>query len=169
MTRRALLAALLLSLAGCGDDHEHEQHGEEHDPAAEICEHMEEGPSVSVTAAAPDVEIDIDDVPAVAGDHRRHDINLAGDAAPFEGLVRFEVPEAGGYLLGFDAVLERLAVTRGAGEPDVLASGGAIQACSQAVPALYDADLEVGTYLLRITAAQPTVRLVIEEEAHEHE
>lgn len=84
-------------LGGSGG-HDHGGHGGEDPVSAEACEHLRNGAVIPVTAA-----LDPPDAPPIAADHRRYDVSLVdlGDGR-FSGVVSFQAPVAGGYVLFLD-------------------------------------------------------------------
>lgn len=110
-TTLAALAAAALALA-CSDSspkstaaglggsggHDHGGHDDEDPAAADACEHLRNGTVTPVTAS-----LDPRDAPAIAANHRRYDVSLVdlGDGN-FGGVVSFDAPVAGDYVLFLD-------------------------------------------------------------------
>lgn len=159
---------LLFALAACdehthGDDHDHDHgdgggHAEAESAEAEACEHLAEGPAVSVTPAAPGAP----GAPAVSDDHKRYDLALAATEGGASGVVEFASEAAGEHSFFFNAEVG-LQITG----PDgvVLAADHTHTSSTLCTDiklwAVYD--LDVGTYALQLTSPAPaTVALVIE-------
>ena len=133
-------------------------------PAADLeaCEHMNNGPSVAVTAAKL-----AKDAPEVNERHKRYDITLLADNAQFEGKVLYNSGEEAHYVFFFDqnVTLEVRDDKDAVVEHEAVASFSV--ACGK-VKARYEVPLGVGRYTLQLgPTAAATVSLVVEETAHE--
>jgi hypothetical protein len=150
-------SAVLLSVAllvGCGEE----------TIDSDACEHLQEGPSATITASASATG-----APAVSNDHRRYDISLTDGTDGKGGSVSFAVAEANDYTLFLtgevpvnvrDANNQRIEVT---------VSGTGSSECSE-IKRRHTFALTVGTYSITFgptTAA--SVSLVIVEATAEHE
>jgi hypothetical protein len=130
----------------------------------EGCEHLKEGPGVSVTASAT-----ASGAPSVSNDHKRYDITLPAGTGGNTGSVSFAVSEANHYafFLGSDVNLE-ITSTSGSSSVSFESSTKSSAACSE-VKGRHVAELLVGTYTLTFSSpTQTRVSLVIEEEGEEH-
>lgn len=85
---RILSFSVLLLLTACGEP---PPSGD-----AEACEHLADGPSVAVTAAASG------EGGAISDDHRRYDITLPATTGGFGGRVHFAAEEAGDFVFFFN-------------------------------------------------------------------
>lgn len=156
----AAMATLLVCPACGGEDHHHD------DPVAEACEHMQDGPAMSVTAIADMAG----DAPDVGEHHIRWDIALVdrgGGAADLGGYVDLVVDEASESLLflGADVAIALWDAT--GTEVAAEASNADITACAE-VAVSHTFDLEVGTYLLEIGPTSETEVQLVVEQAGEH-
>ena len=133
-------------------------------PAADLeaCEHMNDGPSVAVTASQS-----AQDAPQVSEGHKRYDIALLADHAQHSGKVLYNSKEEADYVFFFDQDV-KLEVHDAA---DAIVEIEAIASFSSAcgtVKARYEVPLGVGLYTLHLgPTAASTVSLVVEESAHE--
>lgn len=128
----------------------------------EACEHLNNGPSVAVTANAS-----ASLAPEVSESHKRYDIALISDNAQYSGKVRYNSKEEAHYVFFFnqDVTLEVRDSENALVEPEAVASFSA--ACGT-VKARYEVPLGVGLYTLHLgPTAASTVSLVVEESAHE--
>ncbi|WP_257458520.1 hypothetical protein [Archangium lipolyticum] len=158
MMKKSLFACLLSSalVVGCGNTSEADTEG---------CEHLKEGPGVSVTATAT-----ANGAPAVSNDHKRYDIALPAGTGGNTGSVSFAVGEAAHYVffLGADVNLG-IATSAGSSSVSFESSEKSSEACGE-VKGRYVAELQVGTYTLTFgPTSQSSVSLVIEEEGGEHD
>jgi hypothetical protein len=165
--------ALALVLFAC-DDHAHDgAHDHAHDGAhdhgaggqaavesaeAEACEHLAEGPAAAVAAVSPGTA----GAPSVSDDHKRYDITLSAADNAATGVVEFASEAAGEHSFFFNAEVG-LQITGPDGT--VLTADHAHTSSTLCTDiklwAVYD--LDVGTYTLQLTTAEPvTVGLVIE-------
>jgi len=154
---QTLAVAIWLSAGACGG-HEHE------DIDVEGCEHLEEGPAVSVVATAED-----ETAPVIAPDHKRYDITFLDGVAGKVGKAKIEVV-AGDYVffMNADTPLALKALATGA----VAVPRAAVKSsksCS-AIRARYTVGFaSVGTYLLDFgPTTLSSVGMVIEHSAHDH-
>ncbi|RKG76391.1 hypothetical protein [Corallococcus terminator] len=162
--KNKLLSAVLLSasllVSACGDDAE-ESTGDE-----EGCEHLQEGPAVSVTAAVSGTG------PAVSNDHKRYDIALVDVTGGKGGAVSFAVAEATDYVL-FTSAPVPVKVTNGSGATvEFEESTNSSTLCSD-IQGRHIVPLTVGTHTLTFgPSTLSSVSLVIEESGehdHDHE
>ncbi|MDC0708501.1 hypothetical protein POL68_08475 [Stigmatella sp. ncwal1] len=160
---RKLLSAVLVSTsilfsAGCGDD---EAEGESID--VEGCEHLQEGPSAPITAAATATG-----APAVSNDHKRYDISLVDVTGGKGGSVTFAASEAGDYLffVSEDVPLAIRTINGVAVEPEEVAKSSS--ECSE-IKGRYTVELSVGTHVLTFGPTSKTsISLVAEHGEHDH-
>jgi hypothetical protein len=150
------VAAAALGLGGCGDEHAHEHEHESVEAAA--CAHMQKGPWVAVAAGAEQAG-----APAIAADHRRYDVALAGGS----GWVAYASEEEGEVALFLDAPAS-MGVFDGSGTEVAVEAAGAVEACAE-VAARYAVEVGVGTYYVRLEAPGREVVSVVVEAGHEHE
>lgn len=148
----AMTVCLMLLVAACGDEQI------EASPEDDACEHMIEGPSQSLTAAALDATSNI---PVVDETHTRFDITLLDIDGTNAGKVDLAIAEAGEHILFLNAAVS-LSVTDSTGSGVAAeAMQGDIAACNE-VGASYTFDLGVGTYTLDFESTQQgLVQLVI--------
>lgn len=159
-----LLTVGLAALAsvGCGDEHTHDEHGE--DPAAEACEHAVDGPFRPVQAAEADA------APAIQSyAHSRVDITLTTEGDGNGGSVAFNVAEAGDYtfFLTADVPLS----FAGADGPIAVEETVAVDDCAE-VAVGHTVELPTGAVILTFGPTDATtVGLVFEaaEGHHDHE
>jgi hypothetical protein len=155
--KKSLFACLLSSalVVGCGNTDAADTEG---------CEHLKEGPGVSVTATAT-----ASGAPSVSNDHKRYDITLPAGTGGNTGAVSFAVSEPAHYafFLGSDV---NLAITSTTDSSAVSfdSSTKSSEACTE-VKGRHVAELLVGTYTLTFSSpTQTRVSLVIEEESAAH-
>lgn len=104
-----LLFTALISLAGCGDDEANDDHGDEHaEPAADGCEHAQQGPYETVAATAA-----VDATTPALVTHTFYTITVPGTAGDPANRVTFTPDEAGEYLLFFGSDDAQVEVTAG--------------------------------------------------------
>ena len=148
-----LSAAFMISTAiGCGDDHDHDHHGE-HSPNEEACEHMKDGPATALSAGAD--AAGATDTTHEAWEHKRVDLTLVASGDSFVGFVKYEAEAAGDYLffVNNDAVLKV-----GGASAEATAS---VSECSE-VGRADTFELEVGEHVVEVTSSSETVQLVVE-------
>lgn len=156
-----VLMASMSFLSACGDEHDHEEH---HSPAEEACEHTKEGPFEDVTATAAS-----DGAPSATHAHKAVRVTLvedANDAAMNSGFVTYAADEAAefGFFLSADVPF---AIVEASGNDVAIEETADVAECGE-VAKQHTADLEVGTYTLRIGPTTETmVSLVVEEIGHE--
>ncbi len=147
MTR---FSAVLLSaalLVGCG--------GENVD--SEPCEHLQKGPSSSVTASASAAGS-----PAVSNDHRRYDNALIDEAGGKGGSVSFAVGEARDYTLFLNGEVPVNVRDANGQRIEVTVSGTGSSECAE-IKRRHTFALTVGTYSLTFgPTTASSVSLVIE-------
>ncbi len=153
----ALAFALSLAVSGCGDDHDHDPDGEEHSAEEEACEHLEDGPSVAITAA----DSVTNNPPNALVEHTRADIDFSGAAV---GVVALEATEEGEFLLFMNSVETPTAATAAG---DAVALTPITTTCASALSA-FELDLEVGTTFLTFDPAPASIQLIVEH-AGEHD
>lgn len=165
----ALAVSLVLSsfaLAACDGGADPVPLPEEENINAEGCEHLAEGPSAAVTAAAT-VEAT---APAISNDHKRYDVALADDTNGEKvGVVTFAPGEAADFVFFLSADVP-LAIEDAAGAAVAVEDKQtSIPECTE-VKARHQVELDVGTYYLRFgPTAEASVNVVVEEAGgHEH-
>ncbi len=166
MRLRAVLGALAIfaatSITGCGDDHD-EHHG---GAAEEACEHTKEGPFQDVTATAA-----ADGAPSATFAHTAVRITLVDDAddnTKKSGYVTFEADEAAEFAFFLSADVPMAIMDANSADVEIEESADVAE-CTE-VAKQHNADLEVGTYTLKIgPTTESTVSLVVEEAHHEGE
>lgn len=128
----------------------------------EACEHMNDGPSVAVTAT-----LDAHAAPDVSEGHKRYDLTLVAQNGQYEGKVQYNSEEEADYVLFFNQDV-KLEIRNGQDElvePEESSSSSA--ACGS-IKARYVVHMGVGPHTLHLgPTAASTVSLVIEETAHE--
>ena len=130
----------------------------------EACEHLNDGPAVAVMAS-----LDAGNAPQVSEAHKRYDIGLVGDNAPYSGKVLYNSKEEADYVFFFtqDVALEVRDAENAPVEIEAIASSSA--ACGT-VKARYEVPLGVGLYTLHLgPVATATVSLVVEASAHDED
>ena len=172
------------TLAACGntedendhDNHDNHAHGENHeenhenhnhggeDLAAEGCEHMKDGPSQAVTAAA-EASGTLEDV-ALA--HTRVDITLADYMGMKGGFVRYEAAETGDYVFFVDSDVA-LEVRDDADAVVAFEEMGvAVDACAE-VAVQHTIELEAGkSYKIVLGPTDAASVKIVSEHAGEH-
>ena len=164
MRLRAVLGTLALfaatALTGCGD-HDHEEH---HGPAEEACEHTKEGPFQDVTATAA-----ADGAPSATFAHTAVRITLVEDAddnTQNSGYVTFAADEAAEFAFFLSTDVPLAIMDANSAAVDIEESADVAE-CTE-VAKQHNADLEVGTYTLKIgPTTEASVSLVVEEANHE--
>lgn len=158
MNRLSLVLSLSL-LAGCGGTAAPEED-------VEACEHIKEGPGVSVTAAK-DASATL---PTVNEPHKRYDVSLVAESTggARSGLVSYASTAEGDYALYLSADVP-VEVTDSAGAAVAFESTtGSISSCTE-VKSKRVVELGVGTYTFRFgPTSQFSVSLVVESAAHAH-
>jgi len=158
MNRFSLVLSLSL-LAGCGGTAAPEED-------VEACEHLKEGPGVSVTAAKDASTA----LPTVNEPHKRHDISLVveSNGGARGGLVSYASTAEGDYAL-YLSVDVPVEVTDSAGNAVAFESTtGSVSSCSE-VKSKRVLELGVGTYTFRFgPTPQPSVAPVVESAEHAH-
>jgi hypothetical protein len=157
--RRWLAAAAALSAVACGDDHDHDHDHDSQTPAAEACEHLQEGPAQAVAAQ---LSADPTALADVSKAHTRFDIALAETAtATYGGYVKYLSAKAGTTLLVADKALP-VQIVDSLGVEVTPTTAAAAPACAAAKVQLGVA-LQVGTYRLKLgPTTAPQVGIVIE-------
>ena len=167
MRLRAVLGALAIfaatSITGCGDDHDdHDNHG----PAEEACEHTKEGPFEDVTATAA-----ADGAPSATFAHTAVHITLVEDAddnTKKSGYVTYNADEAAEFAF-FLSVDVPMTITDANGAAVEIEESADVAECTE-VAKQHNADLEIGTYTLKIgPTTESMISLVVEEASHEGE
>lgn len=164
MSKRTWIIACAWALSSCATDGVDEDagHEEEHDPAEEACEHMEEGPTATHTATlnAP--------FPDVSAEHTRHDVTLIDDGGQNGGSVALEIPEAGEHLVFLDRDVPVTFLDVG-GTPIDVELDEPVDLCD-VVARQKHVEFAVGTVEIRFGPTTETfVRLVVEESDEEHD
>jgi hypothetical protein len=152
---KKLLSACLLSsalLAGCAGSNETD---------AEGCEHLQQGPGVSLTASAS-----ASGAPAVSNDHKRYDLTLPSGS----GSVSFAAGEATDFVFFLSADVPLKVSSSAGAQVDFESSAKSSEQCSD-IKGRHVAPLQVGTYTLTFgPSSLDKVSLVIEEAGgHGHE
>lgn len=150
-----VVAAIICSVLtfGCSKSEEHVD--------AEGCEHLREGPSIAVSAAATG-----SGAPAIDADHNRYDVTLSAVSGGLGGFVSYAAPEATDYLffLGAAVPVQFLDAANVVIALEEEATGST--ACTE-IKGRYLVPLQVGTYTLRLgPTAQTSVAIVVEEAGH---
>ncbi len=158
---RGILMVSMAFVAACGEEHDHDEH---HSIAEEACEHTKDGPFVDVTATAAS-----DGAPSATHAHKAVHVTLvedANDATMNSGFVTFAADEAAEFAFFLSADVA-FAITDPSGTDVDIEESADVAECSE-VAKQHTADLEVGTYTLRIGPTSETmVSLVVEEAGHE--
>jgi len=153
--------ASLAFVAACGDDHDHD---EDHSAVEEACEHAKDGPFEDVTATAA-----ADGAPSATHAHKAVRVTLvadADDAAMNSGFVTYAADEAAEFAFFLSADVPFAILDPSGNDVDIEESADVAE-CTE-VAKQHTADLEVGTYTLRIGPTSETlVSLVVEEAGHE--
>ncbi len=148
------LCSLAVLLIACG--------GKTNPVDEEGCEHLQGGPSVTLTAVAV---ADGGTPPPVTNDHRRYDVTLPPRPdGTFGGVVQFAVSEALDYTFFLNADVP-LSLAGPAGEVAFDSTAQSSEVCAE-VKSRKQAKLAIGTHRLTF-GPTPTkvVQLVIEEAA----
>lgn len=156
MNRWTFLAGMVtvLSLAACEDAHDEHAH---ESPEAEACEHLADGPAISVVAGATQSEA----LPNTAVEHTRIDVGLVAVDASQGGFVAWEADAAGAVSFYLDADIP-LVVSTATGEAVAVTRVAGSEVCAE-IAVRYDATLDVGTYTLAFGPTErDTVRFVAE-------
>lgn len=155
-------AALALALAACTPPEGGGDAGEQASPEEEACEHLAEGPSSAVTAAA-----DLDGAPDISEAHRRYDVTLIPVDGGNGGSVAYAAAEEGDYLIFLGADVSLSVFDSSGAEVTLEASGRGSEHCGE-IAAHHTVELGVGTYELVFGPTDETeVRVVVEHAAHE--
>lgn len=164
MIFRGMLMASMAFVTACGDDHDPEEH---HSPAEEACEHTKEGPFEDITAKR--AAGDGDGAPSATHAHKAVRVTLVedpNDAALNSGYVSYAADEAAEFAFFLSADVP-FAILDASGNEVAIEESADVAECSE-VAKQHVADLEVGTYTLRIGPSSETmVSLVVEEAGHE--
>ncbi len=149
------LSGLVWLFSGC-DSHD----TDEHDPLAEACEHLADGPAKALQAGA-------DDASAVDGSaiHMRMDLSLVDYAGAKGGVVKLAIAEAGDWmvLLSEDVTLSVASPSGAAIAPKASQPGGGT--CPSA-KVIHTYSLGVGAHLLRFGPGPgASVNVVVEAAA----
>ncbi|MNR83034.1 hypothetical protein D3C72_138050 [compost metagenome] len=128
----------------------------------EACEHLNNGPSVAVTAS-----LSAQGAPQVSEGHKRYDITLIADNAQYSGKVLYNSKEEADYVFFFDQDVKLSVRDAEDAVVEIEATASFSSACGT-VKARYELPLSVGLYTLHLgPTAASTVSLVVEESAHE--
>ena len=170
ITYVALSAVLMFFLASCGGETEEnpdldvvdELH--EHSVDEGGCEHMKEGPVITVSARA-----EAQDLQDVARPHTRSDIALVAVNDGNGGYVSFAADENGDYIFFLSNIIP-FKVNDGSGlEIHIEETQEGIEHCSE-VALKHTVHLKVGTYSLFFGPSElGIVSFVFEKSNHEHE
>lgn len=162
MMRKLLLLTVVFAHLGCDVDEDHDN--AEGDLTAEVCEHMADGPNVTVEATLESS----DSAPLANKAHHRIDLTLPESMdGSYLGVVRFEADEAGEYLF-FLSQADEFRVHTTDGRAIDLEASESVDACAE-VAIQHTVDLDVGTYYLTVVAAQADVGLVHEHAGGDHD
>lgn len=143
------LIALCASLAACDDEH-----ADEPGVGEDACEHFSNGPARAVTTGdSASLAVDASE------EHTRYDLTLAGAAAPHSGFVKVAIGEAGDYGFFFDGPVE-VTVTDAAGNVVAAESSATSDPDCATVKVALTFELDVGTYMVVVSAGAPEVSLV---------
>jgi hypothetical protein len=148
--------ASLTLLAACGSD---DDGGDDHageDVDAEGCEHLTEGPYVSIAAATDNATT----APPVASDHKAYSIGLPSGAP---GYATLAVAAAGDVVFFVDQDVPFKVYSSSGVEEPLEDSATSVDACVE-VKGRHVAELTVGTHVLEIGPATGVslVNLVVE-------
>lgn len=128
----------------------------------EACEHMNNGPAVTVTAS-----LDAKAAPDVSAGHKRYDIALIQENGQYAGKVLYNSNEEANYVFFFDQDVKLEVRDDQDAVVEFEATASFSTACGK-VKARYELPLGVGFYTLHLgPTAASTVSLVVEESAHE--
>jgi len=158
MIKTTWTVGFALALSACATDGVDEDagHEEEHDPAEEACEHMEEGPSAAHTATL------VAPYPDVSAEHTRHDVTLVDDGGQNGGAVVVEIEEAGDYIVFLDKDMP-VAFLDASGNALTIEHDEPVDLCD-AVARQKHVEFAVGSVEIRFGPTTETnVRLVVEE------
>jgi hypothetical protein len=160
----AWLLALSVGVAGCGEEEEAAAtpEGEEHSLEEEGCEHMKEGPSMSVTASAQ-----AEGAPVGAGEHTRFDIALVDVEGGKGGYVTIEADEDGEFVLFLGADVP-VTISDGGGAEVAVEGSEPVALCTE-VAVAHTFDLEVGAYTLFVGPTEASELRLVFEHAGAHE
>lgn len=154
-----LSLSLCLAATACSSD------DDEVTPEADACEHMADGPSEAVTAAAAST----DDGPDVGEHHTRFDITLVASGTDYVGFVDVVAEEAGEMLIFSDGDTA-MKLWNGTTEIAAEATNANVTECSE-VTMSRTFDVEVTTYTLELGPTdQTSISLVFGEAGgHDHD
>ncbi|AKT39435.1 hypothetical protein [Chondromyces crocatus] len=168
--RFAMVFLSALALAACGGDehgHEQEHEHETEDGDDHACEHLEEGPFQSVTAAEVAAS-----APALAQTHVSYEVALVEDGAgSFHGLVTFTPREAAEFaFFSTEEVAMAFQDADGAAvAPESACSTGPCSAGCALVKSKVTVDLETATYTLTLgPTTLEQVHVLVEKASHAH-
>ena len=157
MLRVSTILILTIGLmTACGDTHD----DHDHHLGEEACLHMLNGPA-SALAAGGD-EASATDTEHSDWEHKRVDLTLVEQSGSFTGFIKLEIDDAGDYSF-FASNKATLKINGESPE-----SSQAEDECSGITH--FDVfELTVGEHILKVTAAEATIQLVIEgsEEGHD--
>ena len=181
LIRSSLLALALIACDHAHDEHAHDEHAHDDEGlsalAEELCLHLENGPSLELSAAALSEPAE---APSLDEAHTRFDLTLieAEEAGRFEGLVTFNSAEEGMLLIGARASageLGELSLELSSAESAELVSaveseaaeleGSCLADLDKHLPALYP--VELGQYQLKISSSQALIQLTLEAFGHD--
>jgi hypothetical protein len=159
--KRLLFPLMFGACWGCSD-HE-EQHADEVDPEAAICEHVGDRPTVI------DATADSTSAPTLAPDPTPYEVTLQDVQGVYHGFLRIEGPAGVLLFLGQAAVAG--ALTQGASGPDVLPPPAPNDFCPAQLPEHFDLELEGGEYYLELgpSSLQTVLVALVEATGHAHE
>ena len=170
MPRSLVSLVIVLSVAltaGCDSDSDDHASGDDshvETVGEEACEHMVDGPSVTVTADADATGTP----PDATTPHTRIDVELVEVDGGFGGVVTFASSEAAEWSFFLDADVP-FAVSTAAGDAVDIEHSDPVDACDEVV-IVHSADLAIGAHHLTFgPVAEATIVGLVFEEAGDHD
>ncbi|NUN13149.1 MAG: hypothetical protein HUU55_05885 [Myxococcales bacterium] len=152
------LTVLFLTTISCEqDDSTSHAHNDSENIAAELCEHMAEGPSIAVFASAETTNL-----PDVSTPHTRFDVTLVADeSGTWSGSVRYASPGTGDLRLATSKTID-VTLTAPDGSTVVAMPDAMASTCAD-IPKLISFPVSVGPYTLSFGPSDTAdVKIVIE-------
>ncbi len=143
----------------CGNNGEDEhEHDDKVSPEEELCEHM--GEAVTETLTASEM---MTDAPVLDAEHTRTDVDELSDTEKF---ISFEAGESGDYLFAVSADVE-ISVQGSDGNAVEVESTESQDSCD-AINKIITVELEVGTYYIGLSGSTDIIGIGFEHADGEH-